>query len=102
MPVFPILALAFLAAAFSSQAGAQEMDAAVKLYEHGKFQEAEELFSSLSRRAPNDADLQIWLGKARLKLRRRDDAVLAFRKAVAIEAKSMTCDQRTRSSPMST
>jgi predicted Zn-dependent protease len=88
MPVFQILTLAILAAALIPQADAQGIDAAIELYEHGKFQGAEELFSNLSRRAPNDANLQIWLGKTHLKLHRRDDAVLAFKKAVALDAKN--------------
>jgi len=87
-PVFQILTSAILAAALIPQAGAQGIDAAIELYEHGKFQGAEELFSSLSRRAPNDANLQIWLGKTRLKLHRRDDAVLAFKKAVALDSQN--------------
>jgi predicted Zn-dependent protease len=88
MPVFQILTLAILAAALIPQAGAQGIAAAIELYEHGKFQGAEELFSSLSRLAPNDANLQIWLGKTRLKLHRRDDAALAFKKAVALDSQN--------------
>jgi predicted Zn-dependent protease len=85
---FRILVLAMPAAALVPRAGAQDIHAAIQLYEHGKFQGAEELFSALSRQAPNDADLHVWLGKARLKLHRRDDAVLAFKKAVAIDSRN--------------
>ena len=86
--VFRILALAMPAAALVPRASAQDIHAAIQLYEHGKFQGAEELFSALSRQAPNNADLHVWLGKARLKLHRRDDAVLAFKKAVAIDSQN--------------
>ena len=80
--------LAMPAAALVPRASAQDIHAAIGLYEHGKFQGAEEMFSILSRQAPNDAGLQIWLGKTRLKLRRRDDAVLAFKKAVAVDSQN--------------
>jgi len=86
--VIRILTLAVPVVAMVPRAVAQDVRAAIELYEHGKFPEAVELFSRLSRQAPDDPNLHIWLGKTHLKLHRRDDAVLAFKKAVAIDSKN--------------
>jgi predicted Zn-dependent protease len=67
---------------------AQGIDNAISLYEHGKFQSAAESFSNLARKSPDDAHLRLWTGKAYLKLRRWDDAIREFEKAVELDPKN--------------
>jgi tetratricopeptide (TPR) repeat protein len=62
--------------------GAQGIEDAVASYHHGRFQQAAEILANLARKSPADTHLQLWLGKTFLKLRRWDDAVAHFKKAV--------------------
>jgi len=81
-----ILLSLFLAA--SQLSGVQEIDAAIGLYEHGKFQRAAEILSDLTRRDPQNAKLRCWLGKTYLKLHRPDDAIRELEKAVELDPKN--------------
>jgi predicted Zn-dependent protease len=74
----------------SSVARAQSPDAAIQLYEHGKFQDAAKILSELSRTAPHNPDLHAWLGKTYLKLHRWDDAIQEFGKAIEVDPKNGT------------
>lgn len=76
-----ILLLLFLAPACR----AQGIDEAIDLYLHGKFQPAAEVLSGLIRQNPADKNLAVWSGKALLKLRRWDDAVAQFKRAVDLD-----------------
>lgn len=69
------------------QAGARDVNAAVALYEHGKFSRAAEMLSGLVQQNPQNADQQVWFGKTCLKLRRWDDAILHFGEAVGLDPK---------------
>jgi len=64
---------------------AQSVDTATELYQHGRFQEAAAILAELSRKQPIQAGLRVALGKTYWKLRRWNDAVEEFEKAVAIE-----------------
>lgn len=64
-------------AAVSASAGAQELSQAIGLYRHGQFDRAAEML----RKRPPSADLQLWLGKSYLKLRRWDDAIRELEEA---------------------
>jgi tetratricopeptide (TPR) repeat protein len=66
----------------------QGFDAAIDLYQHGKFQEAASVLSGLIRQNPEDANLHTWRGKTYLKQHCWDDAVLEFEKAVEIDPKN--------------
>ena len=68
--------------------GAQGLNAAIELYEHGKFHAAAKTLSDLSQKDLKDANLRIWLGKTYLKLRRWDDAIKELEKAVDIDPKN--------------
>ncbi len=67
--------------------GAQGINSAIELYEHGKFLRAAEILSGLLQQYPQNAELRNWLGKTCLKLRRWDDAILHFSKAVELDPK---------------
>jgi tetratricopeptide (TPR) repeat protein len=67
---------------------AQGIDAAIELYEHGKFHRAAEILSDLTRKDPRDANARCWLGKTYLKLNRLDDAVREMEKAVELDPKN--------------
>lgn len=78
------IALSLLFLPLPLQQGVQSVNTGTELYEHGKFQRAVDVFSNLAQLSPQDAGLRVWLGKSFLKLRRWDDAILNFNKAVAI------------------
>jgi tetratricopeptide (TPR) repeat protein len=63
---------------------AQDLDAAVDLYNRGRFQAAREVLAELVRREPQDPERRVWLGKAWLKLRQWDDAVEELEKAASL------------------
>src|SRR5512147_755440 len=67
---------------------AQSVGAAIELYEYGKFQRAAEILTDLSRQNAKDPNLHIWLGKTYLKLRRWDEAIREFGKAVELDPKN--------------
>jgi tetratricopeptide (TPR) repeat protein len=80
-----LLGLLTVAPRFS---GAQGVDAAIELYEHGKFQRAAEILSDLTRKDPRNANVRCWIGKTYLKLNRPDDAVREMEKAVELDPKN--------------
>ena len=67
---------------------AQSVNAAIELYGYGKFQRAAEILTDLSRQNAKDPNLHIWLGKTCLKLRRWDEAIREFGKAVELDPKN--------------
>jgi tetratricopeptide (TPR) repeat protein len=69
------------------QCAAQSVDAAVDFYQRGKYQRASEILFGLIQQNPKDVNVRIWLGKTLLKLRRWDDAVAQFEKAVELAPK---------------
>lgn len=62
-----------------------ELDRAIHLYQNGEYREATYVLSSLSRSAPSDSDVRLWLGKSYLKTRQWDKAVGEMEQAVQLE-----------------
>ncbi len=62
----------------------QRLEPAIEQYERGKFQAAFDTLSGLIQQSPSDKTLRIWQGKTLMKLRRWDDAITQFRKAVEL------------------
>jgi tetratricopeptide (TPR) repeat protein len=60
-------------------------DQAIGYYEKGDFREAIRLLSQLGRESPADPKINLWLGKAHLKVREWDYAVREMEKAVRAE-----------------
>ena len=81
--VVAILCTVLMFPAWSGQA--QGVDQATELYQHGRFQDAATILAQLSRKQSREAGLYVMLGRTYLKLRRWNDAVKEFEKAVAIE-----------------
>lgn len=67
--------------------GAEGIDAAIDLYLHGRFADSAAILSNLIQKDPAEIKTRTWLGKTYLKLRRWDDAVRQFEKAVALAPK---------------
>jgi tetratricopeptide (TPR) repeat protein len=63
---------------------AEDLAADIQLYQSGKFKPAADSLAQKVESAPQDAELHLWLGKAYYKLRRWDDAVREFEKAVQL------------------
>lgn len=57
----------------------------VGLYESGKFAQAAGMFQQLSASTPSNAEVWVWLSRARLKTREWDKAVQAMEKAVQLQ-----------------
>ncbi len=85
-----VIALSFLLL-LPLQGSVQSVNAAVDLYEHGKFLQASEILSGLVQKDPLNAEFHVWLGRSFLKLRRWDDAILHFSKAVELDPKNGMC-----------
>lgn len=62
----------------------QGLTEAVNLYDHGKYERALELLYQKSA-VQNEAEVHFWLGKACLKLRKRDEAIRELQEAVRID-----------------
>ncbi len=69
-------------------AGPQGLDQAIKLYESGRFDQAADLLTAMSKSSPDNAEVRFWLGKALLKTRKWDDAVREMERAVALDRKN--------------
>ena len=68
--------------ALASNGSLQE---AIELYGKGKFAQAEGMLQQLSASTPSNAEVWVWLSKARLKTRDWDKAVQAMEKAVQLQ-----------------
>jgi tetratricopeptide (TPR) repeat protein len=82
-----VILFAFLIA-WPGLADAQNLNAAVDLYQHGQFQGAADMLAVLVRQNPGNADLRLWFGKSWMKLRHWDDAILQFTRATEIDPKN--------------
>jgi tetratricopeptide (TPR) repeat protein len=80
-------AVVFSLLLFLTPAGGQSIESAIELYEHGKFPRAAEILSGLIQQNPTDKALRVWQGKTFMKLRRWDDAIAQFQKAVEFAPK---------------
>jgi len=63
---------------------AQDLEAGIRLYERGEFQQAVDFFLPVTRAFPDSGDLRLWLAKSYLKLQKWDDAVRELERAVRI------------------
>ncbi len=79
-----LLCLALLAVPTCSE-GDKVPEAALEYYEHGEFQRASEILSQRVRYCAESAELRLWLGKCLYRLRKWNDAIREFEKAVQIE-----------------
>ncbi len=61
------------------------LDDAIRLYGLGNYQKAVEALSKEKSLNPNAAEYSLWLGKSYLRLRRWDDAIREFQRAVLID-----------------
>jgi len=62
------------------------LDQAISLYEMGRFKQAADLLTQLSRTYPSDPQIRLWLGKSYLKLHNWDAAVSELEKAVNLDS----------------
>ncbi len=65
-----------------------DLAAAIRLYSLGEYQKAIETLSAESRQNPRAGDYNLWLGKSYLRLRRWDEAIREFERAVLIDPAS--------------
>jgi tetratricopeptide (TPR) repeat protein len=77
----------FLLAWMLHAAGSARSDlaAVIRLYDFGEYQKAADLLLKHSERAGPTAELNLWLGKSYYRLRRWEDAIHQFDRAVLIE-----------------
>jgi len=62
-----------------------DLDSAIRLYGLGEYQKAADLLLQCSRQAAPTPALALWLGKSYFRLRRWDDAIRQFERAVSLE-----------------
>jgi serine/threonine-protein kinase len=63
----------------------KELDNAKALYQEGKYDEAGVVYEQLVQKQPSNAQLHFFLGAARQKMQKNQEALLEFEKAVAID-----------------
>ena len=83
-----LLTVAWLACAPDSSKGI--LDDAIRLYGLGNYQKAVEALSKESRQTSRAGDYSLWLGKSYFRLRRWDDAIREFERAVLIDSSNST------------
>jgi len=66
------------------------LDKAIRMYGLGDYQKAAETLSTEKALKPNSGEYSLWLGKSYLKLRRWDDAIREFERAVLIDPSNST------------
>jgi tetratricopeptide (TPR) repeat protein len=82
VPVFILLLTLFTRL---TDASAEKLSDAVRLYEKGSFKQAVDLLSLEVKSSPRDAEVRFWLGKAYLKVQEWKAAVTELEKAVELE-----------------
>jgi tetratricopeptide (TPR) repeat protein len=82
MKVLLVIFLFFLPSANQQNGGIEE---AIRFYEKGEYKLAATRLSELTRSAPEDPNVRLWLGKAFIKTRKWDNAVREIEKATQLD-----------------
>ena len=80
-----ILALLLLFTIAPDARTGESLDAGIRLYSLGEFNQAVKTFSQARDALPDDPTVRLWLGKSHLKIREWDKAVREMEKAVQLQ-----------------